>query len=177
MLKESDPVFRRNGSVRDLAKQFQSKNSNSNNSTFRRNSTGRKSWCLSDKQPLAQIPIQTSSIQNEVISPKIRTRATKSLIEPASNNTPNTANTESTQNNNSTEIESLQGTPSPIMVLPSTPPVPKIRKSKQFDDSGKKVRVRKKKSDIKVSSVVLTVSVYYGSLDNLAGIISIYYSV
>ena len=57
---KEEPIFRRQGSVRDLARQFgsnrnsielnqKSQNSNSNNSSFQRNSFIRKSWCVSSK--------------------------------------------------------------------------------------------------------------------------------
>ena len=57
---KEEPIFRRQGSVRDLARQFgsnrnsielnqKSQNSNSNNSSFQRNSSIRKSWCVSSK--------------------------------------------------------------------------------------------------------------------------------
>ena len=119
-------VFRRQGSVRDMARQFGAKKSESN---FQRNAPARKSWCVNTKPLTAQEPP----------SPKIRSRV--SSVKSDENEKPTDPKPVPKRR------QSIDRSDDPVKVAP----VPKIRAS-LLQDQTQKVRVRKKKTQPEISA-------------------------
>jgi len=121
-------VFRRQGSVRDMASKF---------GKFERNSQTRKSWCA----PSASLKLQQQQAlqqeEQEQPSPKIRSRTVGSKMSVSSNE----ENQKPVPKVRKHSIDARAEETKPAAV-----PVPKMRSS-LIPDQQQKVRIRKKKTD------------------------------